>query len=75
MNQIPVKSPRLRLAPALYEELRQQLLRRDRWRCQGCGALSHLEVHHRTLRSQTGDDAEENLITLCSGCHASVHGK
>jgi 5-methylcytosine-specific restriction endonuclease McrA len=75
MNRISVKSFRLRLAPEVYEELRQQVLRRDGWRCQSCGALSNLEVHHRTLRSQSGDDTEENLITLCIACHASVHGK
>jgi hypothetical protein len=37
------------------------------------GALSHLEVHHQELRSQSGDDAEQNLITLCTRCHAIVH--
>jgi hypothetical protein len=73
MNRIPVKSPRLRLAPESYENLRQQVLRRDGWRCQSCGALSHLEVHHRELRSQSGDDAEQNLITLCTACHSIVH--
>lgn len=40
---------------------------------QSCGALSNLEVHHRELRSQSGDDVEQNLITLCTACHASVH--
>jgi 5-methylcytosine-specific restriction endonuclease McrA len=73
MNRIPAKRSRLRLAPKLYENLRQQVLRRDGWRCQSCGALSNLEVHHRELRSQSGDDAERNLITLCAACHSSVH--
>ena len=73
MNRIPGKGPRLRLAPELYENLRQQVLRRDGWRCQSCGALSNLEVHHREFRSQSGDDAEHNLITLCTACHSSMH--
>ncbi len=73
MNRIPVKSSHLRLAPKLYENLRRQVLRRDGWRCQSCGALSNLEVHHRELRSQSGDDAEQNLITLCTACHSIVH--
>ena len=34
MRRIPLKSPRLRLAPELYGELRLQVLRRDGWRCQ-----------------------------------------
>jgi len=56
-----------------YESLRQQILRREGWRCQSCGTMSNLEVHHRELRSHSGADAEENLITLCSACHATVH--
>jgi len=63
----------LRLDPLLYESLRQQVLRRDSWRCQSCGTMSHLEVHHKKFRSHSGEDAEENLITLCTACHASVH--
>ena len=73
MNRSQVKSSRLRLAPKLYEKLRQEVLRRDGWKCQSCGALSNLEVHHRDLRSQSGDDAEQNLITLCTRCHSIVH--
>jgi 5-methylcytosine-specific restriction endonuclease McrA len=74
MNQIPPKNPRLRLSPKLYEDLRQQVLRRDGWRCQRCGAMANLEVHHKELRSQSGVDTETNLITLCTACHANVHG-
>jgi 5-methylcytosine-specific restriction endonuclease McrA len=74
MNRIPLKRLRIRLAPELYESLRQRVLRRDGWRCQSCGAMSHLEVHHREFRSQSGDDAEQNLITLCTACHAILHG-
>src|SRR2546426_4527056 len=70
MNRIPPRNPRLRLAPNLYEHLRQQVLRRDGWRCQGCGAIANLEVHRKELRGQSGDDAEPNLITLCTACHA-----
>jgi 5-methylcytosine-specific restriction endonuclease McrA len=63
----------LRLDPLSYENLRQQTLRRDGWRCQSCGAMSNLEVHHREFRSHSGPDSDENLITLCSACHARVH--
>jgi 5-methylcytosine-specific restriction endonuclease McrA len=63
----------LRLQPLQYENLRRQILRRDGWRCQSCGAMSNLEVHHREFRSHSGADSEENLITLCSVCHAIVH--
>lgn len=73
MNSISQKTPTLRLDPESYEALRQQILRRDGWRCQLCGAMSNLEVHHQQFRSHSGKDSEENLITLCANCHAGVH--
>jgi len=72
MNLVP-DTPRLRLDPESYEALRQQVLRRDGWRCQSCGTMSNLEVHHKQFRSRSGHDSKENLITLCSTCHASAH--
>jgi 5-methylcytosine-specific restriction endonuclease McrA len=74
MNGIRPKAERLQLDPAAYEALRQQVLRRDGWRCQCCGTMANLEVHHREFRSQGGDDSESNLITLRATCHAQVHG-
>ena len=59
--------------PLSYDGLRQQILRRDGWKCQSCGAMSNLEVHHRQFRSHSGEDSEENLITLCKAWHARVH--
>jgi 5-methylcytosine-specific restriction endonuclease McrA len=67
------KTPRLRLDPLSYGNLRQQILHRDGWRCQSCGTMSNLEVHHLEFRSHSGVDAEENLITLCAACHAMRH--
>ena len=67
------KAVRLRLDPLSCERLHQQILRRDGWRCQSCGTMSNLEVHHKQFRSHSGHDSEENLITLCSTCHASVN--
>jgi 5-methylcytosine-specific restriction endonuclease McrA len=63
----------LRLDPVSYESLRQQVLRRDGWRCQSCGTMSNLEIHHKLFRSQSGEDSEDNLITLCVSCHQGVH--
>jgi 5-methylcytosine-specific restriction endonuclease McrA len=67
------RGARLRLDPLSYESLRQQILRRDGWRCQFCGTMSNLEVHHREFRSHSGADSDENLITLCTACHAGAH--
>jgi 5-methylcytosine-specific restriction endonuclease McrA len=67
------KTNPVRLDPLSYESLRQQILRRDGWRCQSCGAMTNLEVHHREFRSHSGADSQQNLITLCAACHATVH--
>ena len=69
-KQVPI-----RLDPEEYEELRLHILRRDGWRCQFCGSMTNLEVHHQQYRSQSGADDENNLITLCWGCHTSVHSR
>ena len=73
MNCVRPKQPRFRLDHVSYEQLRNQVLGRDGWRCQACGSMSNLEVHHKELRSHSGDDSEENLITLCSTCHSAAH--
>jgi len=73
MSSIIAKPVPLRLDAVAYESLRQQILRRDGWRCQSCGTMTNLEVHHKEFRSHSGHDAEENLITLCNACHATVH--
>jgi 5-methylcytosine-specific restriction endonuclease McrA len=67
------RRPRIQLAPQAYQKLCRQVLRRDGWRCQQCGSLRNLQVHHIQQRSQAGEDSGENLITLCSDCHDQVH--
>jgi 5-methylcytosine-specific restriction endonuclease McrA len=73
MSSIGPRLSRLRLDPVSYENLRQQILRRDGWRCQCCGRMSNLEVHHKEFRSHYGDDSDQNLITMCTVCHAAAH--
>ena len=74
MKQIPAKSPRLRLDADAYRELHRRILERDGWRCQVCGSMQNLQVHHLKRRSHSGSDVEQNLITLCAECHERVHG-
>jgi hypothetical protein len=47
------------------------VLERDDYRCQapGCSARRRLEVHHVVFRSQGGDDADANKVTLCHAHH------
>src|ERR1700681_2927276 len=39
-----------------------KVLERDGWRCQSCGRMEDLQVHHIQRRSQLGDDTAENLV-------------
>jgi 5-methylcytosine-specific restriction endonuclease McrA len=73
MSSIGPKHACLRLDPISYERLRQQVLHRDGWRCQSCGTMSNLDVHHKQFRSHSGHDSDENLITLCACCHEEMH--
>jgi len=59
MSLIGPKLALLRLDPVAYERLRRQVLRRNGWRCQSCGTMVNLEVHHKQFRSHSGDDIEE----------------
>ena len=73
MKKVRVKSPRLKLDSESYRELHRRVLERDAWRCQACGSMQRLQVHHLEFRSHSGSDVEQNLITLCAPCHEHTH--
>lgn len=56
-----------------WQEARKFVLRRDRWKCRGCGAglrrKKELPVHHIVPRKYGGDENPANLISLCESCH------
>jgi len=53
--------------------LNEQVLDRDEYACRVCGATYSLHVHHVKYRSHLGEDALDNLVTLCWKCHELVH--
>ena len=58
-----------------FWNVREYVLFRDGHQCQCCKGKSKdkkLHVHHIESR-KTGGDAPNNLITLCSECHAKYH--
>ncbi len=59
-----------------WEQKRRLVLSRDKNCCTLCNVLCsgrNAHVHHLIPRASGGSDSPENLITLCSGCHASYH--
>ncbi|OJI95026.1 RecQ family ATP-dependent DNA helicase [Planktotalea frisia] len=59
-----------------WRRIRLAILGRDKWKCCECskdisGRNAH--VHHKLPRALGGQDIDENLISLCSACHATKH--
>lgn len=54
-----------------WEQVRNQILERDNFKCVVCGKPA-TQVHHIHLRSKRKDLLYEvnNLVSLCSKCHA-----
>jgi 5-methylcytosine-specific restriction endonuclease McrA len=73
MRRIRPKQPRLKLQGDDYRKVHWLVLQRDGWRCQVCGAMRNLQVHHLQFRSRSGDDLETNLVTLCADRHRQAH--
>lgn len=59
--------------------LRFEILQRDGFRCQLCGATakhrSRLEIDHKIPKKHGGTDSEENLWTLCFNCNRGKGAK
>ena len=73
MKQNMPKHMPLRLDGREYGELCERVLRRDGWRCQFCGSMTNLELHHQRFRSHSGPNQQDSLIMLGGNCHGSVH--
>jgi 5-methylcytosine-specific restriction endonuclease McrA len=67
------KIKRIKLGIRAYRRIMKRVLERDDWRCQRCGSLENLQIHHQIKRSQMGNDSLENLQTLCARCHMAKH--
>lgn len=55
-----------------WNEIKEQVLERDDYRCRLCDSKKDLQVHHRTYEF-LGNEKIEELLTLCKKCHYIVH--
>jgi 5-methylcytosine-specific restriction protein A len=62
-------SARNQSRPGNWPSIRAQVLARDGFACQMCGARSELEVDHIVPVAKGGSWDVENLHVLCSSCH------
>jgi len=56
-----------------WENKRGLVLERDGFACVVCGQKTELNVHHLAPRYAGGGDEGNNLVTLCTACHAARH--
>lgn len=54
--------------------IRKSVYRRDGYRCAICDNTQTIQIHHYIPRGKGGSNSPQNLITLCSTCHALAHG-
>lgn len=59
----------------MWRKRRQQIIKRDGFKCAECGCSSPLHVHHLTYQSgfKVWEYEDKYLITLCEKCHEKKH--
>ena len=55
----------------LTAKLKEEIKKRDRYKCFLCGAKRNLHVHH--IDEDPTNNDPSNLVTLCEACHRLVH--
>ena len=60
-----------------YGALKEDIKKRDNYKCRKCGSTYGLLVHHIREAKKRPDlfFDKDNLITLCSACHGKIHGQ
>jgi len=63
------------LSDSRWLRKKNEILERDNYTCQKCGATSHLNVHHLSYEKdkRAWEYPNERLITLCQSCHENEH--
>ena len=71
VHQITSGYGKLLKANNYYSKLRQEILGRDSYRCQICGGVYNLLVHH--IDNNDDNNQSANLLVLCNNCHLDLH--
>jgi len=61
-----------------WRAIAEEVKRRSGFKCSKCSSTERLEAHHYSYRHHGYEHSEEgmsDLISLCSNCHATLHGK
>ena len=57
-----------------WKKIRALRLKIDGYRCAKCGTAKNLAVHHVTYE-RLGHEDIDDLLTLCSDCHMTLHNR
>lgn len=57
-----------------WHDKRSEALKKAGYRCQMCGAVINLNVHHVSYE-RLGAEWISDLVVLCKGCHEKLHDK
>jgi group II intron reverse transcriptase/maturase len=55
-----------------WRELKEKIKAERGAKCEQCGSLGKLDLHHIVSRKNKGKDSEDNLQLLCRTCHAQT---
>ena len=55
-----------------WKDIKEQVHKRDEYKCRLCNSNKNLQVHHKTYEFLGNENLEE-LITLCKKCHFNIH--
>jgi predicted transcriptional regulator len=64
-------TPRFEIAADSWAELRQQVFKRDGFKCVYCGGTEQLSCDHSTPITRGGLTIISNLVTACKACNSS----
>ncbi|NEP15205.1 MAG: group II intron reverse transcriptase/maturase [Symploca sp. SIO2C1] len=59
-------------ANSQWRELKENIKAERGAKCELCGSLKNLDLHHIIARKNKGKDSKENLQLLCRTCHAQT---
>lgn len=61
---------------------RENILKRDSYKCKWCGDITNLQVHHKYYSKYPNEQKvlpwnypDNALVTLCDNCHKKAHNK
>jgi len=49
------------------------MIRRLGGKCASCGSTESIEIHHKILLANGGNDNIKNCVLLCKKCHKKTH--